>query len=326
MSEQTNVKMPPIPEPLIGFDQILDRCTDLIQGRAMPQVNLFVGREGTGKSFFIRRLIAIAACESLTGCGHCPSCRNLANDHHRDVWIVDTQGKLIKQAAADDAIEHLASFPVAAGHTQRPRILAIMDVDRLTDQALNTLLKTVEEPPPYSLILMSTSRVRLVRPTLLSRAIRWRLPPPRIPELQSWLTDLGRSDDDPEWLSRWIKKQGRSPAKLLATLDQDDGRAQKVAAGCQQLLEAKNVASALEISEHIARELKATAAEITGEAEQALNRIYWQNTLGPVDNNDKPGSWRMRRHVLRQLRQTANHRQITLNAQLTAEAIGMSRG
>jgi DNA polymerase III delta' subunit len=150
---------------------------------------LFEGPEGVGKELTARALAARLLCHSTKlaadadACGQCASCRMLAADAHPDFHLIHrglhkrhpdrairaTRGLFL----VTDLIRHFLIAPAARSASQgHGRVFVIRDAERMNEDAQNCLLKTLEEPPGQTrLILLTGSPARLL-PTIRSRCQR----------------------------------------------------------------------------------------------------------------------------------------------------------
>ncbi len=186
----------------IGHDDIAERFRRAIAHGRLASTFLFVGPEGIGKRTFAVRLTQTLLCETrdpklLDPCGHCPACLQvLAGTHPDFLCIRRPAGKsfiplgLLKGDEPDypvreSLLSNLALRPFCGGH----KVAIIDDADFLNLEGANCLLKTLEEPPPHSvLILIGTSADRQL-PTIRSRAQIVRFQPLELPAVAKLLLD-----------------------------------------------------------------------------------------------------------------------------------------
>ena len=173
-----------------------------IAGERLAHAYLFLGEELELLEEAARDLAQLLNCTSprerapnrrpLLACGACTNCRRIAHGNHPDVLWVRPQNKMrtIGVDQAREVIHQISMKPTEAFH----KVAVFVGADRLNVQAANALLKTLEEPPPGSvLILVSTEPDRLIE-TILSRCQRLnfgtggrlRLSPPAT----AWLRDF----------------------------------------------------------------------------------------------------------------------------------------
>jgi DNA polymerase-3 subunit delta' len=154
----------------------------------MPHAYLFEGPEGVGKELTARALAARLLCEAdvepdADACGACRACRLVAGGNHPDLHVIERRlHKLHPDRAvrtskglflAVDLIRHFLIEPAASKPSLGGRrVFVIREAERMNEGAQNALLKTLEEPPGQScLILVSAAAERLL-PTIRSRCQR----------------------------------------------------------------------------------------------------------------------------------------------------------
>jgi DNA polymerase-3 subunit delta' len=167
---------------IAGHHRLLMLLSRAVARQTLPPSLLLAGPRGVGK-----RTAAIAVAEALnclqpaTGgdfevdaCGACASCRRIARGDHPDILIVEPGDTgLIKIEQVRDVIDRAGYRPFEA----RRRVIVIDDADAMAGPAQNALLKTLEEPPSASVLLLITSMPDALLPTVLSRLQRLRFGP-----------------------------------------------------------------------------------------------------------------------------------------------------
>jgi DNA polymerase-3 subunit delta' len=142
---------------------------------------LFVGPEGIGKQLFARTLAQCLFCEriadaDLDACGECPACRQMQAGTHPDFLSIGVPaGKKILPISllvGDDSNRgrtglcyEIAMSPMSGTR----RIAVINDAQAMNEEAANSLLKTLEEPPPGSVLILLTPETEAILPTIRSR-------------------------------------------------------------------------------------------------------------------------------------------------------------
>ncbi len=162
---------------------------------ATPHAILLVGPAGVGKSTLAEDLAATLLCGAAPEarpCGVCRSCRIFASGNHPDVHrrAPDGPGGQLGIAAIRSLGPDLALLPVEGG----ARVAILEAAHRMTEDAQNALLKTLEEPPlGVTLVLCADDEERLL-PTIRSRCARVRLGPVGTRDIEGLLEDLGLAD------------------------------------------------------------------------------------------------------------------------------------
>lgn len=162
---------------IIGHDTPTRLLRSALARNRLAHAYLFHGDEGIGKRLTARALAWTVTCETLSedACGACTSCRWAAAGTHPDIREIAPTGKgrIIRIEFIRELQNTLALRPVHS----RYKVAILDDADRLNMESANALLKTLEEPPDHSLIVLITSRPNHLLPTLLSRCIRVRFSP-----------------------------------------------------------------------------------------------------------------------------------------------------
>ena len=204
----------------------------------LPHALLFHGAAGTGKSEFIEAFAQALLCENGRAdghaCGACVSCGWFSQGNHPDFRRVRPEaledeppegeegadadsGKKAKSTKAPskeikiEQIRNLADFMNISTHRQGLRVVVLYPAEALNTPASNALLKTLEEPPPNTVFLLSSNSLDRLLPTILSRCRKFALPMPDSAAAISWLNAQGLADAD-----SWLREQGGAPLAALA--------------------------------------------------------------------------------------------------------------
>lgn len=143
----------------------------------IPSAYLFLGPHHVGKRTAALTLAKALNCAVAQddSCDRCPSCRKIDEDVHPDVETVRPDGQFIKIGQVREVGEHLGLIPFEA----RKRVVILARAERMNPQAANAFLKTLEEPPHDTLIVLCANQAARLPETIVSRCVpvRFRLLP-----------------------------------------------------------------------------------------------------------------------------------------------------
>jgi DNA polymerase-3 subunit delta' len=148
--------------------------TDAPAAGGMTHAWLFTGPPGSGRSVAARAFAAALQCPD-GGCGICHECHTAMSGAHADVEIVTPSGLSYGVAETRELVTRAALTP----SNGRWQVTVIEDADRFTEQALNALLKALEEPPARGVWLLCAPSAEDLLPTIRSRCrvVNLRVPP-----------------------------------------------------------------------------------------------------------------------------------------------------
>jgi DNA polymerase III subunit delta' len=192
---------------LRGHHRLIELFRRAIRRGRGAHAYLLTGPEGIGKRLFARTVAQCLFCqrvpdEDLDACGECPSCRQMQAGTHPDLLEVGCpEGKRelpISLIAGSDERRgkeglcyELAMKPMTAGR----RIAIIDDAQTMNDASANALLKTLEEPPPGSILFLLTPSVDAILPTIRSRCQPVMFAPLSDTDVADLLVELGWVSD-----------------------------------------------------------------------------------------------------------------------------------
>ena len=165
----------------------------LVQSGQPPPGLLVAGPEGVGKGVLVRTFLQRIACTEVADasfpCGNCNGCRSFLSDSHPEILQVapEEPGKEI----LIDRIRGVTDF-LSLSHSGPARLVSIEPAESMNVNAANALLKTLEEPPRGTMILLAAARPARLAPTIRSRCRLLRIPPPNSVLVRQWLAPVAR--------------------------------------------------------------------------------------------------------------------------------------
>ncbi len=163
-------------EHIIGHESIIQHLQNAIGAQKVSHAYIFYGEEGMGKKTLANAFAKTLQCEEsgIRSCDRCKSCMQADSGNHPDIIRV-THEKL--SIGVDDIRLQVNADIQVKPYEGKYKIYIIDDADKLTEQAQNALLKTMEEPPEYAVILLLVSNLTSILPTILSRCVQLNLKP-----------------------------------------------------------------------------------------------------------------------------------------------------
>jgi DNA polymerase-3 subunit delta' len=161
---------------IIGHEQIIQHLREAIRSGKVSHAYIFSGEDGAGKNLLSNAFAMSLQCEdreeTLDACGKCRSCIQAASNNHPDIIRVTHEKASI---GIDDVRIQINNDIQVKPYSSTYKIYIIDEAEKLTEAAQNALLKTIEEPPAYAVIMLLTSNLNALLPTILSRCITLKL-------------------------------------------------------------------------------------------------------------------------------------------------------
>lgn len=317
---------------LIGYGDHAKTFHRLVQQNLVPQVILLHGRAGLGKKMFAGALAACFFCRTGNACGSCAGCLRVMRQNEEEILWVNPEGNAITVDFAELVQEHLSYGTAYASEpalVRRRRIAIIIDADRMTDQAANRLLKTLEEPDPEAMVIMTTSQVKRILDTILSRAVSWRIRPPSRDEICAWLPSRLESKPDPSRMDEVLRRVGFAPGPALEQLREDSETEEEQSV--RDIVIQGDLGVLMDRAEQWQKVWRHGANDLAELAELILNQAYRRDLKNMTENSGTASLWRQpdvvqqRRALLRDIKKIAGRHRTALNSQLAAEALGLTR-
>ncbi len=162
---------------VVGHERVIEYFKSAVANNKPAHSYIMTGEKGSGKKLLAGLFAKTLQCEEggVEPCGKCRSCIQSESGNHPDIkWI--THEKPASIGVMDVREQLVADMPVKP-YSGRYKIYIIDEAEKLTIQAQNALLKTIEEPPLYGMIIFLTTNADMFLPTILSRCVTINLHP-----------------------------------------------------------------------------------------------------------------------------------------------------
>ena len=160
-------------DKIIGHQDNIGLLRKMLSSRAMPHALLFTGMSGIGKMLSAKVFAAgiLCAAEGERPCGSCFSCLSYSRGQHPDIKEVRPDGGASLSIKIDQ-IRALKRFALLSPALTKGRVCVVEDAQNMTEEASNSLLKLLEEPPSNFYFILVASIGQPLLPTIVSRCLR----------------------------------------------------------------------------------------------------------------------------------------------------------
>ncbi len=156
---------------IIGHEQIIEHFKSALKNRQVSHAYILNGENGSGKNMLAKAFAKALECQAGYGdaCNMCRSCHQFDSGNHPDIkWLSHEKAASI---GVDDVRDQINKDVVIKPYSSEYKVYIIDEAEKLTPQAQNALLKTIEEPPAYAVIIFLTNTLEALLPTIRSRCI-----------------------------------------------------------------------------------------------------------------------------------------------------------
>ena len=266
-------------DSLVGQRPVIDALRAAVAGLGMTHAWLFTGPPGSGRSNAAVAFAAALQCER-GGCGECHSCTTVLAGSHADVAVVRTQ----KLSIGVDEVRSLVRQSALAPVGQRWQILIVEDADRLTDQAFNALLKSIEEPTDRTVWMLCAPTVEDVLPTIRSRCRLVTLSTPTVAEVADFLV---RRDGVAEGLASYAARASQGHIGRARALARDEATRNRRREIVGMPLRLVSLGACMTSASNLADAAKEEAEALTSEYD-AREKADLDASYGVVERGRKP--------------------------------------
>ena len=173
---------------IIGHEQIIGHLKNAIALDKVSHAYIFNGPKLSGKMMLAEAFAMALQCEGegTRPCLLCRSCKQAVDHNQPDIIYVSHEKP--NTIGVDDIRTQINNDIVIKPYSSRYKVYIVDEAEKMTVQAQNALLKTIEEPPSYAVIILITTNQEAFLPTILSRCVQMKLKPLKEFTIKSYLT------------------------------------------------------------------------------------------------------------------------------------------
>ena len=180
---------------VIGHEHLIEHLQSAIAMGKVSHAYIFDGEKGSGKNFLADRFAAALQCnaEGEKPCGTCTSCKQAEGRNHPDIIRITHEKP--NTIIVDDIRQQLCGDVMIKPYKGPYKVYIVDEAEKLNVQAQNALLKTIEEPPVYAVIILLTTNSESFLPTILSRCVTLHLKPAKDSVVRRYLMEQVKIPD-----------------------------------------------------------------------------------------------------------------------------------
>ncbi|MGO5550547.1 DNA polymerase III subunit [Wansuia hejianensis] len=162
---------------VVGHEEIISHLQNAIRLGKVSHAYIFGGEHGSGKKLLASLFAMTLQCQEhgIEPCMKCASCKKALNKNHPD--IINITHEKPNSIGIDEIRDQLINDVGIKPYESPYKIYIVNDADKLTLQAQNALLKTIEEPPAYAVVMLLADNPDALLPTITSRCVILSLKP-----------------------------------------------------------------------------------------------------------------------------------------------------
>lgn len=174
---------------IIGQEQIKEHLQNALSAKKISHAYIINGEKSSGKEFIAKVFAMALQCEEqgLEPCQKCHACRQALSGNQPD--IIRLSHEKPNTISVDDIRSQINNDVAIKPYSSPYKIYIINEAEKMTQQAQNALLKTLEEPPGYAVILLLTANVNALLPTILSRCVVLNMKPVADSRVRAYLME-----------------------------------------------------------------------------------------------------------------------------------------
>ena len=182
---------------ILGHEQIKEHFRNAVQTGKVSHAYILSGEAGMGRKSLANAFALSLLCEKgmEEPCMQCHACKQVLSGNHPDLIYVTHEKPA--SIGVDDIREQINDTIQVRPYSSYYKIYIVDEAEKMTVQAQNALLKTIEEPPAYAVILLLTTNQDAFLPTILSRCVQLKLKPLKDSVVKEYLIQsLGENESE----------------------------------------------------------------------------------------------------------------------------------
>lgn len=172
---------------IVGQEQMKEHMQGAIEQKKISHAYIINGENRSGKEFIAKIFSQAILCEQggKEPCGQCHSCIQAESRNHPDIIFVSHEKPNV--IGVDDIRDGINNTVMIKPYSSPYKIYIVQEAEKMTPQAQNALLKTLEEPPAYAVFILLVNTMESMLPTIVSRCVVLNMKPVRDEEMRRYL-------------------------------------------------------------------------------------------------------------------------------------------
>ena len=205
---------------IIGQEQIKEHLQNALETGKVSHAYIINGEKSSGKEFIAKIFAMALQCEQggVEPCNECRSCKQTLSKNQPDIIYVSHEKP--NTISVDDIRAQINNDVAIKPYSSKYKVYIINEAEKMTTQAQNAILKTLEEPPAYAVIILLVSNVNTLLPTILSRCVVLNMKPVRDALVKKYLMEELQVPDYKAEVCVAFARGNVGKAKLLASSEE----------------------------------------------------------------------------------------------------------
>lgn len=207
-------------QDIIGQEQIKEHLQNALSTGKISHAYIINGEKSSGKEFIAKIFAMALQCEQegVEPCNECRSCKQALSKNQPDIIYVSHEKP--NTISVDDIRAQVNNDVAIKPYSSKYKVYIINEAEKMTPQAQNAILKTLEEPPAYAVILLLVSNMNSLLPTILSRCVTLNMKPVRDELIRKFLMEELQVPDYKANVCVGFARGNVGKAKLLASSEE----------------------------------------------------------------------------------------------------------